>query len=495
MPHAPTIEQQQAIELALQGQSFKVVAYAGTGKTTTLQMLSDVMPQRRGMYLAFNKGIADEAARKFHHNVSCRTFHSLAYRQTPREITDKLRLPRLSPAFLAHDYALQPMPVRRLKDGRYEKYTLMPNRLAGLIVNAIGYFCATSSQYPAARHIQAPTWLHPDDVTVLQNYLYPFLQRRWLESIDPQHQAGIGHDIYLKLWALSEPQIHADYVLFDEAQDADPIMLGILLKQKNTQVIYVGDPHQQIYEWRGAVNAMQRLPLPQSLLTTSFRFGAAIAESANILLSALGETTPLQGTAQKQSQLLRHKNPATDVVLCRTNARAMQLLIDGLAKGERVALQADYAKLNRFVQAAELLKQGKASTDVAELAWFGSWNDVQEYCETHEGNDIKPLVKLVDDHGTQALQKALKQAVNADQAKYMISTAHKAKGLQWQHVHIEDDYLFKCTSHSHSIEPEELRLLYVACTRAQVSLNIQHIDLLLQQLKLKMPASMRQTSS
>lgn len=57
----PTNEQNTAIEHALLGESFKVVAYAGTGKTTTLQMISHAMPQRRGMYLAFNKAIASEA--------------------------------------------------------------------------------------------------------------------------------------------------------------------------------------------------------------------------------------------------------------------------------------------------------------------------------------------------------------------------------------------------------------------------------------------------
>jgi hypothetical protein len=64
-----------------------------------------------------------------------------------------------------------------------------------------------------------------DDIESLQQHLYP-VERRWLESIDPNHQAGIGHDIYLKLWALSEPNIPTDYVLFDEAQDADPLMLA-----------------------------------------------------------------------------------------------------------------------------------------------------------------------------------------------------------------------------------------------------------------------------
>lgn len=109
-----TYEQATAIDNARLGQSFKVIAYAGTGKTTTLQMISDAMPNRRGMYLAFNKGIAGEAQNKFHRGVDCRTFHSLAYRSVPRGVTDKLRLPRLSPSFMAKEYRLQPLTLRRM---------------------------------------------------------------------------------------------------------------------------------------------------------------------------------------------------------------------------------------------------------------------------------------------------------------------------------------------------------------------------------------------
>ena len=159
-----TYEQAVAIDNARLGQSFKVIAYAGTGKTTTLQMISDAMPERRGMYLAFNKAIASEAQNKFHGNVNCRTFHSLAFRSVPRGVTDKLRLPRLSPSFIAKEYRLEPITLRRLMGGRYEKYVLMPSRLASLVANAVSYFCSTSSQYPAPRHIQAPTWLHEDAI-------------------------------------------------------------------------------------------------------------------------------------------------------------------------------------------------------------------------------------------------------------------------------------------------------------------------------------------
>ncbi|ADI92426.1 UvrD-helicase domain-containing protein [Acinetobacter oleivorans] len=489
-----TYEQAIAIDNARLGQSFKVIAYAGTGKTTTLQMISDAMPERRGMYLAFNKAIAGEAQNKFHRNVDCRTFHSLAFRSVPRGVTDKLRLPRLSPSFIAKEYRLEPITLRRMMGGRYEKYVLMPSRLASLVANAVSYFCSTSSQYPAPRHIQAPNWLHPDDIIELQNHLYPAVERRWLESIDQNHQAGIGHDIYLKLWALSEPNIPTDYVLFDEAQDADPLMLGILLRQKNTQVIYVGDAHQQIYAWRGAINAMQQLPLAESRLTTSFRFGETIADVANALLGGLNETVPLLGNPnQKSSVVNKPHTKMRDAILCRTNARAMELLLAGLVHGDKVSLQADHQKLNRFVDAASLLKQGKRVTDVPELAWFNSWHDVHEYCETNEGSDIKPLVKLVDDHGTDPLKKALAKITPLEQADYVISTAHKAKGLEWNRVHIEDDYQFKINGLEHKISDEELRLLYVACTRAKVSLNIHHLYDLIQQLKLRAPLSLRQS--
>ncbi len=483
---SPTVEQQIAIAQAQKGQSFKVIAYAGTGKTTTLQMISAAMPQRRGMYLAFNKAIANEAQQKFHRNVDCRTFHSLAYRSVPRGVTDKLRLPRLSPSFIANEYRLTPITLRRMMGGRYEKYVLMPSRLASMVANAVSYFCSTSSQYPAPRHIQAPSWLHPDDIVQLQQHLYPAVERRWLESIDIQHQAGIGHDIYLKLWALSEPNIPADYVLFDEAQDADPLMLGILLRQRQTQVIYVGDAHQQIYAWRGAVNAMQQLPLEETRLTTSFRFGQDIAQVANHLLHGLNERVPLLGNPDLKSKVVNKPHTKMrDAILCRTNARAMELLLSGLVHGDKVGLQVDHAKLNRFVDAANQLKQGRRVTDVPELAWFNSWHDVHEYCETNDGSDIKPLVKLVDEHGTEPLKKALAKITPIEQADYVISTAHKAKGLEWNRVHLEDDYQFKLNGLEHKISDEELRLLYVACTRAKTSLNIHHIYDLVQQLKLK----------
>jgi len=92
------------------------------------------------------------------------------------------------------------------------------------------------------------------------------------------------------------------------------------------------------------------------------------------------------------------------------------------------------------------------------------------------------------------LKKALAKITPIEQADYVISTAHKAKGLEWNRVHIEDDYQFKINGLEHKISDEELRLLYVACTRAKVSLNIHHIYDLVQQLKVKAPFKNKATA-
>lgn len=480
--NAPTPEQQSALETALSRQSFKIVAYAGAGKTTTLKLIGDNL-QGRGLYLAFNKTIATEASQKFPKHITCRTFHSLAFRHTDRNITAKLQLPRLSPQHLAKDLGLTPLQVKRKMDGKSQLVTLTPERQARFVADAVSYFCSTHASYPAPRHLQLPSWVELHEADELRDTLYPFVEKRWLQSIDPYHHGGIGHDIYLKLWALSKPIIPADFILFDEAQDADPLMMGILTSQ-SAQVIYVGDAHQQIYEWRGAINAMKRLPLPQTLLTQSFRFGEKIADIANVFLKALQEDVPLRGNPAMVSTLGKSLvHGKKDAILCRTNANAMVRLLSGLKMGHKIALQADTERLLKFSQSAEALKQGKPTNGVPELAFFKHWREVQDYAETHEGSDLKTLVKLLDEHGTKTIEKAITSLVAPAQADYIISTAHKAKGLEWNSVQIDDDFYYDVTSQAVKISPEELRLLYVACTRGKVNLDIFHIQGLISALK------------
>lgn len=475
---APTNEQRQALDMAMVGDSFKIVAYAGAGKTSTLRLISE-HKQGKGLYLAFNKAIATEAQSKFPPNVRCQTFHSLAFRHAPRAITAKVSLPKPPSNRLADELRLQPIEVWRQVNGKKKPVVFGKHKLATIVGDALINFCKTNASEPAPRHIELPAWLDERTSESIRQSLYPALVARWSQAIDPRHQAGISHDIYLKYWTLSNPIIPADFVLFDEAQDADPLMMGVLMKQ-SCQTIYVGDAHQQIYEWRGAVNAMKRLPYPQTLLTQSFRFGQTIADIANVFLKALHETIPLVGNPAIHSTVSNQQAIANkNAILCRTNATAMSALMRGLKFGHKVALQADSQRILKFCAGVDSLKAGKAVNGVPELAHFGHWREVQEFSETADGSDIKTWVKLIEEYGTPKLTTTLQKLTPSDQADYIVSTAHKAKGLEWGAVQIGDDFLYDSNKLSVKISPEELRLLYVACTRAKFVLDTHHIANLL----------------
>ncbi|MBI9085681.1 MAG: hypothetical protein JEZ11_18940 [Desulfobacterales bacterium] len=59
--------EQQAVAACnlVPGEILKVLAFAGTGKTTTLMAVAETRPNRRFLYIAFNKSVQIEAARKF----------------------------------------------------------------------------------------------------------------------------------------------------------------------------------------------------------------------------------------------------------------------------------------------------------------------------------------------------------------------------------------------------------------------------------------------
>ena len=115
--------------------------------------------------------------------------------------------------------------------------------------------------------------LSPEQFESFAKQVTDHLRYLWTAMSDRSKGLPLGHDGYLKLWALSRPQARVDYIMVDEAQDLNPVLLDVL-DRAECQIIYVGDPYQQIYEWRGAVNAMDQVHTShRCLLSQSFRFG------------------------------------------------------------------------------------------------------------------------------------------------------------------------------------------------------------------------------
>lgn len=260
---------EQAAVIAWKGTRLVVSACAGSGKTTTLRRFAEENPTERMLYVAYNRAIRDEAEQKFPFNVICKTSHQLAWptvgKHYSQRLVNTLRLTDVARALNSRNWLL-----------------------ARLTLDVLNRFMCSASAKISEEHLP-----DQDDSKGLQpERILLSAQNIWAMMSSRQGSFLVTHDTYLKIYQLSKPDLSARYttVLFDEAQDANPVTSAIILEQA-CRVVLVGDTHQQIYRFRGADNALHAPQLEcadRLWLTHSFRFGPEIAEVANRLLSLKG---------------------------------------------------------------------------------------------------------------------------------------------------------------------------------------------------------------
>lgn len=500
MTFAPTPEQRLAAELFLSGKSLAIEAGAGTGKTSTLIYLAESTP-RHGYYIAFNKAIVDEARSRFPETVTCSTAHALAVRQAPAAVREALNRNRIWSRDIARILNTQPFWYQ----AGAEKRVLQPVKVAALAVAAVASFCKVAAKPPTSasgwrRYAFAVTpdgFDMPDQASepnrnAVADHIAPYAQRIWESASTGGNlcHKGNAFDIALKLWQLSAPYLPCDYLLIDEAQDLDPLMQDVANVQaiRGTQVVWVGDTQQQIYSWRGAVNAMANADVEErTYLQKSFRFGPAVAAVANECLGQLDAVLRIEGHEPVGSYVAAWHGgqtvtrgpagttpapdavPAPNVILSRTNAALIGRALDELAAGGRPYIVGGAADVIAFAKAAERL-QNDLPTEHPDLIAFTSWAQVVDFVELDESaGDLKRLVKIIDTFGAGKLAELLERCTVEAGATLTLSTAHKAKGREWDVVQLADDFRDLLGS---DVDAEEIRLLYVAVTRARKCLDI-----------------------
>jgi len=254
-------------------------------------------------------------------------------------------------------------------------------------------------------------------------------------------------------------------------------MLWLLNQQTHAQTIFVGDPYQQIYEWRGAVNAMAQIEAPEYGLTDSFRFGPTIATLASRLLALMDEKTPVRGQEGIGSIGVDDPSlaPPVDAILCRKNVSAIWHLALGIEAGHKPSIRMSPAEIIACADGADALLDGRRAYKPAAFSLFETWEDVRSFARSAVGTDLLPIVRIVDELGTDYL-RALSQRVTPEaNSDYVISTVHRAKGLEWRRVKVVNDFLFKHVDGRFELGEDELRLLYVAFTRARHLLDVSDL--------------------
>lgn len=468
-------------------------ARAGTGKTATLVMATRGQPRKKTLYLAYNKAIALDARRKFGRHVDCRTLHSLAYAHTKDWMRARLTMPRQNGRMVADILSItKPMVITAGSFDMPIEVRLPSPQLGRLVIEGIRRFCYSADPEPLWWHVPRQPGLTPAAHQHVAQRLVPLMQRAWADILSPSGQLRVDHDHYLKNWAMTSPQLKFDLVLLDEGQDSNRLTSQLIAAQSNTQTAVVGDSAQQLYSWRGAVDALEEFPDHQLLyLTQSWRFGDAVAEVGNVFLR-LRDTRPLvRGNPGMDSRLV-DSMIAPDAILCRTNAGAMEEVIGQLELGRATYLQGGGDAIRRMAEAAIELQAGHGTSN-PELCAFTTWNEVVDYVEVDpSGSDLRAFVRLVENHGAHTIIEACDRLINppagyGTSGRYqnntddvpvgavVVSTMHKSKGLEWGKVRIGHDVprprVDPETWTVRSPDPAEMMLNYVAATRAQWELE------------------------
>ncbi len=505
----PTAEQQVIIDHALAGDNISVKAFAGCGKTTTqVEVAKALLEQARRNgkririnYLAYNKAMDEEAKGKFPYGVTVSTMHSLALRSE--------LIGRGKP--ISHFYKDRLESAKKIRDristdlGRQVDFIreFFPKEHTAIsgILKGIQNFCYSDAEEPCEQHTDAEQVAYllmhggADTVKSYQRAMSTVLKRVWEKMSDPDSDFPISHDIYLKVWERSGSK-DFDVLLFDEGQDANPVMLSILKQAKanGAQIIIVGDPHQAIYMWRGSVNAMEAFPdFVQCSLTESWRFGQNIADHAQVFLDAKGETKKLIGKARDvgvfRDGFTISESTAkfpVDAILCRSNSGVIMEALKVFHEHKKPFIVGGAKPIADLLEALVTLKSGGKPWH-PELQLFNNWGELVEFADGHDGGDYKPFVKFIENNerDIHVIVDFLKNGTASDSsgADIVISTMHKAKGLEWDSVILGDDTQYISVANKHyyftnprmregintvySVNDEATNLLYVAFTRGK----------------------------
>ncbi|MGS3274260.1 UvrD-helicase domain-containing protein [Serratia marcescens] len=457
---------EQAAIIGWSGSKLVIRAFAGTGKTSTLVRFALANPDTRMLYLAYNRAVRDEAEQKFPFNVVCKTSHQLAWpnfgRHYQQRLTGNLRI----------------TDVARQLNTRYWPLA----RVAITTFNA--FLCSADSQF-GAQHLpgdDARSGLSAEKILAAAQLL-------WRESARQDGSFPVTHDVYLKLYQLSEPDLARRWqtVLFDEGQDANPVTQALVLSQR-CNVVMVGDRHQQIYRFRGAENALdagQLADADQLCLTHSFRFGPAVAGVANMLLKRQGETLSLIGNGGEDNVVasLPEKDKSKHVaVLCRTVAGVIGVALEASLAGRKVYWVGGIA--------------GYKTEELEDLYWFSAdvpermqspllareyrnFEEFESVARATKDVEMNQDLRLLDQYFPlpQKLQVMREHAVTDEpQAQVTVSTAHRSKGLEWPVVVLNHDFAdITDPLMADSERSDETNLLYVAVTRARQTLVLNDL--------------------
>ncbi|MDD3009155.1 MAG: AAA family ATPase [Arcobacter sp.] len=478
--------------------SFKINAVAGSGKTTTLLEYAKKNSHLKILYLAYNKSLQVSLQEKLKdYNLPylhISTIHSLAYNKIEAynyNLTADLKNYVIEKVITSHE----------LRENQKAYYPTL--EYIALIKDLVNFYCNSSLIALDSKLLES--YKKQSDLGAKILELLNKNEKRVIEHLKTILSAmknkiiEATHDFYLKMFYLNKKvstNLPYDLILVDEAQDISDVMIGIV-ENLNCRRIYVGDSFQQIYSFRFATNALNKIDLPSYDLTQSFRFGDNYAKTLQSTLNSLYEINgskllKIRGIEKNTKigrEFIDFSKPFC--VIARSTFGLIQQLVYFIHDKKKVYFEGgynSYSFMNQTVYSIFYLKQKKNDKiTIDEIKDFETINELETFAKDTKNQDYLNIIKFINTYGDNIFEinKKIKEHLVSDKkdADIIFTTTHKSKGLEYEQVMMADDFISKKelvntkNRLSYQRANEELNIYYVAATRAKNVIQLADLNL------------------
>lgn len=446
------------------GEGHTVVrARAGTGKTTTIvEALRHVPAGKSVLMVAFNKKIAEELQSRAPGGVQVKTCHGFGYSAL--------------------------LGVRKARLDQHRVASMLRDRNPEWSGERVG---ATCKAVALAKGMLASTTEQIDDIIDQFSLDVPEFARAQfcadvLATLAWCKRDNGTCDFDDMVWlpvVLGTRVPQYDYVFVDETQDLNKAQIELAVRacRPGGRIVAVGDDRQAIYGFRGADERampalIERLSAKVLPLSVTYRCGKAIVDVAKAIVSdyEAAPSAPDGLVLNVGDERMKREAKPGDFVISRANAPLIGLCLDFLKRGVR----ANIAGRDVGASLLALVDKSDADTIPALMKYVDEWATAE--CARLAAKTPPRDSQSVEDRAEciAALAEGAKSVREVrdrieslfsdkdDAARVMLTTTHKAKGLERERCWILTE------TYRPTRSTEEANLWYVAVTRAKSELYL-----------------------
>jgi superfamily I DNA/RNA helicase len=465
----PTQEQQDILDADKSSNANLMInALAGTGKSATLKLLDTAHTRSEArLYLVFAKrnqleAVADQKAGAFSALTSIKTFNGLGHGIWAKAIAHPIALDKTKSRTL----------WRELVDSLNRTDSTDAWKCYGVVMDgiekakALGY---VPSDVKRVTSLITRTDLHHAMDETPDEYAAELIDQLLRESIRRAYLGLIDFNDQIYMPALfGGPFPRFPRIMVDEYQDQSPVNHAMLKRLVQGRIIGVGDPHQNIYGFRGAKAggmsaAVETYSMTELPLSVSFRCPQAIVEAARWRVPHFQWSRP-GGEVNDLERMVGANFPDDSTIICRNNAPLLRLAFRLISAGRSVTVAGSELGPRLVAIMKKLGPDSMSRKDLIDAIEF--WREQKLMANSKSANDLADCMRVFADHGA-TLSSAVSYAEHlfAQQGTIRLLTGHKSKGLEFPNVYWLDPSL--CDSRE-----QDRNLAYVITTRSENKLNM-----------------------